>query len=163
MLYEPFFLFFFHPCSVTAFPSLELRKESRFPSAWLCHWLVTLVLCRYRDEIQMLIHHLGGSLFEPFISVLFLFLLTPIPRLWFSCSTHHFIVYLWGWWSNPGPCACCPDALTTEPQLQLLWPLAIRSQSALWAVYSFTADLMIQWNTALILEPSASEHLSALR
>lgn len=155
--------FFFHPCSVTAFPSLELRKESRFPSACFCHWLVTLVICRYRDEIQMLIHHFGGSLFEPFISVLFLFLLTLISRLWFSCSTHHFIVYLWSWWSNSGPCACCPDALTTESQLQFLWPLAIWSQSALWAFYLLTAGLMIQWNTALILEPSASKRLSALR
>lgn len=135
MLYDHFF-FFFLPCSAIAFPSLELRKQYSFPSACFCHWHVTLVLCRYNDEVQMLIHHFGKWLFGP--SVLVLFLLTLIPCVWFPCWTHHFILIYGAGDQTQGLAHAVPrspspsffDLLLYD--LKALWEQFISSLQAWW-------------------------------
>lgn len=37
---------------------------------FFCHWNAILVLCRYTDEIQMLIHHFGRTVWTIYVSTL---------------------------------------------------------------------------------------------
>lgn len=134
---------FFSPMFCNSLPSLEFRKEYNFPSACFCHWHVTVVLCRYNDEVQMVIHHFGKRLFGPFMSVFFLFLLTLIPCVWFPCLTHHFTVIYRAGDQTQGLAHAVPLSYSPSSFALLLYDL-----KALWE--QFISSLQAWWYSEIL-------------